>query len=118
MNNAPGFWPRWSKASRLVTIEEHLSVCRDEQDNRILETAVNGQAEVIDTGDADLLVQLLVSGFASTGATIFLTGISQQAFDFFHRRRNLPFLHKDALRQYQPGGRCSRSSWLGFFRSS
>jgi uncharacterized protein len=33
-----------------------ISVCRDEDDNRVLETAVIGGAPVIVTGDKDLLV--------------------------------------------------------------
>jgi putative PIN family toxin of toxin-antitoxin system len=37
-------------------VKRFLKVCRDPKDNKILEAAVNGNAEVIITGDQDLLV--------------------------------------------------------------
>jgi putative PIN family toxin of toxin-antitoxin system len=44
------------EASALVEIKDTITVCRDPKDNMILELAVSGKAEVIVTGDADLLV--------------------------------------------------------------
>jgi uncharacterized protein len=38
-----------------VEIHERISVCRDTQDDKFLELAVNGKADVIISGDADLL---------------------------------------------------------------
>jgi putative PIN family toxin of toxin-antitoxin system len=35
---------------------EKIAVCRDPKDNMILELAVSGKADLIITGDADLLV--------------------------------------------------------------
>ena len=44
------------RESELVDATERVHVCRDPEDNRILELAVNGDAGVIVTGDKDLLV--------------------------------------------------------------
>ena len=38
-----------------VTIAERLAECRDPKDNKFLELAVNGRADAIISGDADLL---------------------------------------------------------------
>jgi len=45
----------FSKAE-LVTVTERIAVCRDPTDDKFLELAVNGRADVIVTGDLDLLV--------------------------------------------------------------
>ncbi len=42
-------------AAELVTITEHVAACRDPDDDMFLELAVNGNADVIISGDADLL---------------------------------------------------------------
>ena len=39
----------------IVQPHSHLSVCRDESDNRVLECAVDGQADCIVSGDIHLL---------------------------------------------------------------
>ena len=39
----------------IVQPQSHLSVCRDESDNRVLECAVDGQADYIVSGDIHLL---------------------------------------------------------------
>ncbi|HUE97943.1 MAG TPA: putative toxin-antitoxin system toxin component, PIN family [Anaerolineales bacterium] len=44
------------EASELVEITETITICRDPNDNMLLELAVSGRAEVIVTGDKDLLV--------------------------------------------------------------
>lgn len=43
-------------SSQLVNITEKISVCRDEKDNKFLELAVSGNANLILTGDLELLV--------------------------------------------------------------
>lgn len=43
-------------AAELVTVTEHVSACRDPRDDKFLELAINGRADVIISGDADLLV--------------------------------------------------------------
>ena len=42
--------------AELVTIVERITTCQDPTDDRFLELAVNGHAELIVTGDGDLLV--------------------------------------------------------------
>ena len=42
--------------SSLIEISQAVQVCRDPEDDQILELAVNGNATYIVTGDADLLV--------------------------------------------------------------
>ena len=42
-------------AAELVTITERIAACRDPTDDKFLELAVNGHADLIVTGDADLL---------------------------------------------------------------
>ncbi len=44
------------EAAELVPITERVRVCRDPKDDKFLELAVNGHADVIVSGDADLLV--------------------------------------------------------------
>ncbi len=43
-------------AAELVTISERITACRDPTDDKFLELAVNGHADLIVFGDADLLV--------------------------------------------------------------
>lgn len=42
--------------AELVTITETVAACRDPSDDKFLELAVNGRADLIVTGDIDLLV--------------------------------------------------------------
>jgi uncharacterized protein len=42
-------------AAELITITEPIVACRDPTDDKFLELAVNGCADLIVTGDADLL---------------------------------------------------------------
>jgi putative PIN family toxin of toxin-antitoxin system len=42
-------------AAESILITEHIAACRDPKDDKFLELAVNGRADVIVTGDADLL---------------------------------------------------------------
>ena len=41
--------------AELVTIRERVAACRDPKDDKFLELAVNGHADAIVSGDADLL---------------------------------------------------------------
>src|ERR1700693_1457279 len=43
-------------AAVLVKLEGVIQICRDPDDNKVLETALAGRADVIVTGDQDLLV--------------------------------------------------------------
>ena len=51
-----GFLASLSRESELIGVTESIHVCRDPKDNLILELAVDGNADFIVTGDADLLV--------------------------------------------------------------
>src|SRR6516162_9212764 len=42
-------------AAELVAISERITACRDATDDKFLELAVSGRADLIITGDADLL---------------------------------------------------------------
>ena len=42
-------------AAELVGIAERITACRDPKDNKFLELAINGHADLIISGDADLL---------------------------------------------------------------
>jgi uncharacterized protein len=42
-------------AAETVTLAERIAACRDPTDDKFLELAVNGRADVIVSGDADLL---------------------------------------------------------------
>jgi putative PIN family toxin of toxin-antitoxin system len=50
------FLLKFISASELVSITEKIAVCRDEKDNKFLELALSGNANIIVTGDLDLLV--------------------------------------------------------------
>lgn len=43
------------KFEETIQIKERINICRDPKDNLILETAVSGKANLIITGDEDLL---------------------------------------------------------------
>jgi len=43
-------------AAELVSVTERIAACRDPTDDKFLELAVNGKADLIVSGDADLLV--------------------------------------------------------------
>ena len=42
-------------AAELVTITERITACRDPKDDKFLELAINGHADLIVSGDGDLL---------------------------------------------------------------
>jgi putative PIN family toxin of toxin-antitoxin system len=47
---------RMLATAEMVTIVDRITACRDPTDDKFLELAVNGRAEMIVTGDLDLLV--------------------------------------------------------------
>ena len=53
---ADAWLKRLLEAAEAVTITERIAACRDPTDDKFLELAVNGHADVIVSGDADLLV--------------------------------------------------------------
>jgi len=64
-------------AAELVLITEPIVACRDPRDDKFLELAVNGGADVIVSGDADLLVLNLFRGIAIITPAVFVQGAKQ-----------------------------------------
>ncbi|WP_013325078.1 putative toxin-antitoxin system toxin component, PIN family [Gloeothece verrucosa] len=50
------FLLKFMTSSEFVSSTETITICRDEKDNKFLELAVSGNANIIVTGDLDLLV--------------------------------------------------------------
>jgi uncharacterized protein len=55
-----------------VTINERVVACRDPTDDKFLELAVNGRADVLVTGDLDLLVLNPFRGFPIITPRVFV----------------------------------------------
>ena len=59
-------------AAELVTITESIVACRDPTDDKFLELAINGHADFIVSGDADLLALNPFRGIAIVPPAAFL----------------------------------------------
>ena len=55
-----------------IEVTKTVSICRDSKDNMILELAVSGQADVIITGDKDLLDLSAFEGISVLSPTDFI----------------------------------------------
>jgi putative PIN family toxin of toxin-antitoxin system len=62
----------WKRAE-WISPRRRLSLCRDESDNRLLECAVEGRADVVVTGDRDLLDLPAIEGLAILTPAAFLS---------------------------------------------
>ena len=60
---------------KLIAIEERIAACRDPTDDKFLELAVNGKADLIVTGDADLLVLNPFRDIPIVAPATFVAGI-------------------------------------------
>ena len=60
--------------AELVPIAERIAVCRDPKDDKFLELAVNGGADVIVSGGADLLVLNPFRGISIVTPAMFAQG--------------------------------------------
>ncbi|MGB7519751.1 MAG: putative toxin-antitoxin system toxin component, PIN family, partial [Spirulinaceae cyanobacterium] len=49
------FLLKFVSSCQLISITKNISISRDEKDNKFLELAISGNADVIVTGDLDLL---------------------------------------------------------------
>jgi uncharacterized protein len=58
--------------AELVTITDRIAACRDPRDDKFLELAVNGRADLIITGDADLLALDPFRGIAIVAPSTFV----------------------------------------------
>ncbi len=61
-------------SAELVTITERIVACRDPTDDKFLELAVNGKADMVVSGDADLLVMHPFQGIPIVIAAAFVHG--------------------------------------------
>jgi uncharacterized protein len=62
-------------AAELVTITERIVACRDPTDDKFLELAVNGHADLIVTGDGDLLALNPFRGIPIVTPAAFVQGV-------------------------------------------
>ena len=60
-----------------VTITERVVACRDPTDDKFLELAVNGQADLILSGDADLFVLNPFRGISIVNPATFVQGVAR-----------------------------------------
>lgn len=67
--NTEALW----KHAEWISPRRRLSLCRDESDNRVLECAVEGRADVVVTGDRDLLDLPAIEGLAILTPAAFLS---------------------------------------------
>ena len=63
--------------AELVTITESIAACRDSTDDKFLELAVSGHADIILSGDADLLVLNPFRGIPIVNPATFVQGASR-----------------------------------------
>jgi len=68
---------RLMAAAELVPITERIAACRDPTDDKFLELAVNGHADLILTGDKDLLVLNPFRGIPIVAPVIFVQGVTR-----------------------------------------
>jgi putative PIN family toxin of toxin-antitoxin system len=64
-------------AAELVTIIERIAACRDPRDDKFLELAVNGHADLIVSGDRDLLALNPFRGIAIIAPATFVQAIAR-----------------------------------------
>jgi predicted nucleic acid-binding protein len=63
--------------AELVTITERIVACRDATDDKFLELAVNGNADMIVSGDADPLVLNPFRGIPIIAPAVFVQGAAR-----------------------------------------
>ncbi len=62
------------EAAELVQITERIAACRDAKDDKFLELAVNGHADRVISGDADLLLLNPFRGIPIVTPAVFVRG--------------------------------------------
>jgi len=71
--NRKSFIQRFGQIAQLVPIIQLIRECRDPKDDKFLEAALNGSADVIITGDEDLLTMHPWRGVAVMSPSGYLT---------------------------------------------
>jgi len=61
-----------------VTLQQPITICRDPKDNKFLEVAVDGQADIIVSGDEDLLTLHPFRGIPILSPRDFLSELDQE----------------------------------------
>lgn len=74
------FLLKFISSSQLISITEKITACRDEKDNKFLEVAINGNADVIVTGDSDLLILNPFRSVEILTPDIFIESFSNDRF--------------------------------------
>ncbi len=67
--------------SELIDVHTTLMECRDPKDNKFLELAVDGAADVVVSGDSDLRILSPFRGIPIVSPEMFLTDLSQLSDD-------------------------------------
>jgi putative PIN family toxin of toxin-antitoxin system len=65
--------------AELVTITDRITACRDPKDDKFLELAVNGHADMIVSGDADLLVLNPFREIPIVAPAVFVQGMRDKS---------------------------------------
>ena len=68
---------RMLAAAEPVTISERIAACRDPTDDKFLELAVNGRADLIISGDADLLALNPFRDIAIVTPAVFVQSVAR-----------------------------------------
>jgi putative PIN family toxin of toxin-antitoxin system len=63
--------------AELVTITDRITACRDPKDDKFLELAVNARADLIISGDADLLALNPFRGIPIVTPAAFVQGVAR-----------------------------------------
>ena len=64
-------------AAELVAITERIAACRDPTDDKFLELAINGHADLIVSGDADLLALNPFRDIPIVTPAVFVQGVAR-----------------------------------------
>jgi uncharacterized protein len=64
-------------AAELVTVTERIAACRDPTDDKFLELAVNGHADLIVSGDGDLLALNPFRDIPIVTPAVFVQGVAR-----------------------------------------
>jgi putative PIN family toxin of toxin-antitoxin system len=76
-DDARAWLERTLAAAESIFVTEHITACRDPKDDIFLELAINGHADVIVSGDADLLALHPFRGIPIETPAAFLRRVGQ-----------------------------------------
>jgi uncharacterized protein len=69
--------PKMLARAELITIKERIVACRDPKDDKFLELAVSGHADLIVSGDSDLLALDPFQGIPIVTPATFARGVTR-----------------------------------------